>query len=240
MAFFWHCAGVLARIALASLPASSCPCCRRCTGVVAKLALKGPAGTALAFAGIVLAFCPHCAGIITSIMLLLLFPALRRHCGPWHVGIFALIARPLWWRLPFHCHCRTWCPSRIRCHLRPSSIFCCLTPLQQCSAFCHDIVVGAFYSSCRRLGHNHPPGNSGVCRLELFFSSHQRCRQHHELVSAHQSGAIPWQRLSWLSAASLMADASPGRSTCSPGGVVALEVRTGLWGIAQGPLMGVR
>jgi hypothetical protein len=44
----------------------------------------------------------------------------------------------------------------------------------------------------------------------------------------------------WPSAASLMADASPGRATCSPGGIVAMEVRTRLWGIARGPLMGAR
>jgi hypothetical protein len=77
MVFFWHCAGVLARIALASLPASSCPCCWCCAGIVVKLAFEGPAGTALAFAGIALAFCPHCAGIIVSIVLLSSLPALR-------------------------------------------------------------------------------------------------------------------------------------------------------------------
>jgi hypothetical protein len=116
----------------ASLPASSCPRCRHCASVVAELALEGPAGTALAFAGIALAFCPHCAGIIASIMLLSLLPALRRHCCPWHVGIFALIAGPLWWRSPFHRHCRLWRPCRIRCHLRPFSVFCRLMPSRQC------------------------------------------------------------------------------------------------------------
>jgi hypothetical protein len=63
MAVFRHCAGVLARIALASLPASSCPRCRRCAGVVADLTFKGPVGTALAFASVALAFCPHCTGV---------------------------------------------------------------------------------------------------------------------------------------------------------------------------------
>ncbi len=96
MAFFQCCAGILARIALASLPVSSCPYCRRCAGIVAKLAFKGPAGAALAFAGIVLAFCPHCAGVIASIVLLLLLPALRRCCHPWRVGVFALIVPSSW------------------------------------------------------------------------------------------------------------------------------------------------
>jgi hypothetical protein len=113
MTFFLRCAGVLARIALASLPVSSCPCCRHCAGVVAKLAFKGPAGTVLVFAGVALVFCPHCAGIIASIVLLLLLPALRRPCHPWSVGVFTLIVRPLWWRSPFHHHCRTWLPCRI-------------------------------------------------------------------------------------------------------------------------------
>ncbi len=70
MAFIWHCAGVLAGIALASLPAPSCPCCQCCTGVVAELAFEGPAGAALAFIRIALAFCPHPAGVVASIMLL--------------------------------------------------------------------------------------------------------------------------------------------------------------------------
>jgi hypothetical protein len=96
MAFFQCCAGILARIALASLPASSCPCCQHCAGIVAKLAFKGPAGAALAFAGVALAFCPHPAGVIASIVLSLLLPALRRRCHPRRVGIFALIACLSW------------------------------------------------------------------------------------------------------------------------------------------------
>jgi hypothetical protein len=92
MAFFWRCAGVLARITLASLPASSCPCCRRCTSIVAELAFEGPAGAALAFTGITLAFHPHCADIIASIVLLSLLPALRLRHRPHHMGAFALVA----------------------------------------------------------------------------------------------------------------------------------------------------
>ncbi len=95
MAFFWHCNGVLARIALASLPASSCPCCWRCTSIVAKLAFKGPACATLSSAGVALAFHPHCAGVIASIVLLSLLPALhQRHC-PHCVGTFALVALAL-------------------------------------------------------------------------------------------------------------------------------------------------
>jgi hypothetical protein len=88
MAFFWCCAGVLARL----LPASSCPCCQCCTSVVAKLAFKGPArSAALAFACIALAFCPHCTGVIASIVLLSLSPVLRRcHC-PCRVGTFVSV-----------------------------------------------------------------------------------------------------------------------------------------------------
>ncbi len=92
MALFWRCAGVLAQIALASLPASSCPCCRRCASIVAKLAFEGPAGAALAFTGVALAFFPHRAGIIASIVLLSLLPALRRRHHPRHMGAFALVA----------------------------------------------------------------------------------------------------------------------------------------------------
>jgi hypothetical protein len=87
MAFFQCCAGVLTCIALASLPASSCPCCRRFAGIVAKLAFEGPASAALAFAGVVLAFPPRSAGIIASIVLLLSLLALRRRCRPWRAGL---------------------------------------------------------------------------------------------------------------------------------------------------------
>jgi hypothetical protein len=114
MSFFWHCTGVLACIALASSPASSCPRHQHCASVVAELAFKGPAGAALAFAGIALAFCPHCAGVIASIVLLSLLPVLRRHHHPRHVGAFALVA---------FLHCRQHCElasaqSRSSCNTR--------------------------------------------------------------------------------------------------------------------------
>ncbi len=121
MAFFWHCAGVLARIALASLPASSCPCCWRCAGVVAKLAFEGPAGAALAFASVVLAFCPHCAGIIASIVLLSLLLALRRRHCPCCMGAFALVALALLPLSPLRCcqHCKlASSQSRRSCNMR--------------------------------------------------------------------------------------------------------------------------
>ncbi len=104
MAFFWRCAGVLARIALASLPASSCPCHRHCTSIVTKLAFKGPAGAALAFAGVALAFHPHCAGVIASIVLLSLLPALCQCQCLCHVGAFALVALVLLPLLHSRCH----------------------------------------------------------------------------------------------------------------------------------------
>jgi hypothetical protein len=56
------------------------------------LAFKGLAGAMLAFASIALAFFPHCAGVIASIVLSSLLLAIhRRHC-PRHVGAFALVA----------------------------------------------------------------------------------------------------------------------------------------------------
>jgi hypothetical protein len=103
MAFFWRCAGVLARIALASLPASSCPCCRRCAELVAKLAFEGLAGAALAFAGVVLAFRPHCTGVIASIVLLSLLPALHRRHRPHCMGALALVAQASLPLLPSRC-----------------------------------------------------------------------------------------------------------------------------------------
>jgi hypothetical protein len=110
--------------------------------------------------------------------------------------------------------------------------------LQQCTCICHDVITGVSHGGCRHLDHDHPPGNSGVCHLELFLWSHSRCHQHHKLASAYWSGAIPWWRSSWLSAASLTADASPGRATCFLGDVFALEVRIGLRlrVIVQGPV----
>jgi hypothetical protein len=95
-----RCAGVLARITLASLLVSSCPHCRCCAGVVAELAFEGPDGAALAFAGVALAFCPHCAGVIASIVLSSLLPALRRRHHPRCVGAFSLVALALLPSLP--------------------------------------------------------------------------------------------------------------------------------------------
>jgi hypothetical protein len=108
MAFFWCCAGVLAHIALSLLPASSFPCCWHCTGIVAELAFEGPAGAKLVFAGVALTFCPHCAGVISSIVLLSLLPALHRRHRPCCVGAFALVALALLPLLPLHCrqHCK--------------------------------------------------------------------------------------------------------------------------------------
>ncbi len=139
MAFFQRCAGVLA-CTLASSPASSCPCCRRCAGVVAELAFEGPASAALAFAGVALAFRPHRADVIASIVLSLSLPALCRRCRPRRAGVFALIARPSWWCSPFLRHRRTWRPCRIRCGLRPSSVFCRLTPSWQCTCLMRQSV----------------------------------------------------------------------------------------------------
>ncbi len=116
MAFFQCCAGVLARIALASSPASSCPHCRRCASIVAELTFEGPAGAALAFAGVALAFCLHPAGII-AVVIAGIAPA----SSPLACKVFALIAHPSWCRLPFHHHRCRWVPRCIRCRQRPSS-----------------------------------------------------------------------------------------------------------------------
>jgi hypothetical protein len=91
MVFFWRCAGVLACIALVSLPASSCPCMMP---AYAESAFEGLASAALAFAGIVLAslsalrqrHCQVCAVVaVTGIALASLPLACRRlcpHCMP--------------------------------------------------------------------------------------------------------------------------------------------------------------
>jgi hypothetical protein len=99
MAFYWRCAGVLARITLASLPAPSCPNCWCRAGVVAELAFevrpvprKRLPALHLRFARILLlslpasCCCPchwHCAGIIA---------VLRGLFCPCRAGIFVLIA----------------------------------------------------------------------------------------------------------------------------------------------------
>jgi hypothetical protein len=90
--FLWRCMGILACIALALLPALSCPCCWRCTGNVAEFAFKGPADTALAFAGVALASSPascwcHCQhhAVVSAASiaptLLPFLPSLRAPCG---------------------------------------------------------------------------------------------------------------------------------------------------------------
>ncbi len=90
-----HRTGVIASIKLFLLLALRWRCCR--------VALQGPAGAAQAFASIALAFCLHPAGVIASIMLLSMSPALcQHHC---HVagrfcsccaGIFVPIAFALY------------------------------------------------------------------------------------------------------------------------------------------------
>jgi hypothetical protein len=102
MAFYWHQAGVLARIALALLPASSCSRCWRCTGVVAELPIKVRPVLRkhlpvlrLHFSSILLASLPalcccpchrHCACIITMLR-----------------GAFALVAPASLSSLPLPC-----------------------------------------------------------------------------------------------------------------------------------------
>jgi hypothetical protein len=66
-----HCTGIIASVKLFLLLVLRRCCCR--------VALQGPAGAAQAFAGIALAFCPYPAGVIASIVLLSMSPALCRH-----------------------------------------------------------------------------------------------------------------------------------------------------------------
>jgi hypothetical protein len=72
-----HCTCIIASVKLSLLLAL----CRRCCQV----GLQGPAGAAQVFAGIALAFCLHPAGVITSIVLLSMSPALCWHhcCVAW-------------------------------------------------------------------------------------------------------------------------------------------------------------
>jgi hypothetical protein len=97
--FYQRCAGVPACIARASLPASSCPFCWCCAGIVAELAFevwpvprKRLPALCLRFAHIPLVSLPasfchpchrHCAGIIAM---------LRGRFFPCRAGIFVLIA----------------------------------------------------------------------------------------------------------------------------------------------------
>ncbi len=145
--FLWRCAGVLARIALALLPVSSCPRCWRCAGIVAKFAFEGPADAALAFAGVALAslplsrwcHCQHCAVISAASIAPALSPFLpslrapRRGVRPSAVialcGVLAVSGvvnvHPLF--------------------LLPGALAAMYAP------FCDDVIVGASHSSCRCL-----------------------------------------------------------------------------------------
>jgi hypothetical protein len=68
-----HCTGVIASVKLSLLLVLHRRCCQ--------VGLRGPAGAAQAFAGIALAFCPHPAGVIASIVLSSMSPAsCRYHC----------------------------------------------------------------------------------------------------------------------------------------------------------------
>jgi hypothetical protein len=134
--FLWHCAGILACIALALLPALSCSCCWRCAGVIAKFVFKGPTDAALAFAGVALASSPA---------------SRWRHCQHCAVVSAASIAQAL---LPFLPSLRAprggVCPSAVialRGVLAVSGVvdalplfFCHLVPLRQCTCLlqrCH-------------------------------------------------------------------------------------------------------
>jgi hypothetical protein len=167
MVFCWRCAGILACIALAKLQASCCHCCWHCAGVPSWPLKFWPMQRWRLPA---LCWRPnlHCTGVISSIVLLLL-PALRRHCCSQGAGIVALITHPLRWRLPFCRHCHMWCPCLIQCCRHPSFV-CRPMPSQQCMLFfCHNVVVGASHGNCHCLGQGPPPGDSGLCRLELFL-----------------------------------------------------------------------
>jgi hypothetical protein len=140
------------------------------TGVVAKLAFKSPAGAVLAFAGIVLVFCLHCAGVIASIVLLLLLPALRRRHCPCCVGTFAL--------LRWH-HC----PRRL-CVV--ASIANWHLPSHEAVATCAGVIASIAPSSLLALHrHCHPccAGIFALVALASLPSSHLHCRQHHKLAS---------------------------------------------------------
>jgi hypothetical protein len=106
-----HHAGIIASIKLSLLPALR----RHCPRVCLRRSGRCSAG-----------ICWHCAGILACIVLVSL-PALRcHHCSRLCAGVvalFALIARPLRWHLPFCCHRRTWRPCRIQRRRRPSSVF---------------------------------------------------------------------------------------------------------------------
>jgi hypothetical protein len=171
MAFFWRCAGVLARITLPSLPLLSCPCCRRCAGIVTKLAFKSPAGAVLAFAGVALAFCLHCAGVIACIMLSSLPPALCQHRCHCHAGAFALLC--------WHC-----CPRRL---CIAASIANWHLPSHEAVATCAGVIASIAPPSLPALCRHCCPHLAGVFALVALASppsSHPSCLQHHKLASA--------------------------------------------------------
>jgi hypothetical protein len=176
MVFFWHCAGVLAHIALASLPVSSCPCCQSCAGIVAELAFTGPDNVVLVFAGIALAssptlcwgHCQHRAVVVVAGVASASLPLARghlcSHCTPLAVVFTLLLSSQYLASLPY--------PVLLMPVLRllsPDALAAMHTP------FCHNVVIGASHGGYRRLGHGHPPGDSRVCRLELFLRLGDHC-----------------------------------------------------------------
>ena len=98
--FFRHCAGVLTRVALASLQASHCHCCRRCTGIIFHILL--------ASLPLLRWHCSLCCTCITASI------------ANWHLPNLNAVATHLcMWRccrghLPHPWpHCHTWCRSRV-------------------------------------------------------------------------------------------------------------------------------
>ncbi len=156
-----HCTGIIASFKLSLLPALHRHRCR----VGLRRSSRCSAG-----------FCRHCAGVS---------PASRwRHCQHCAVVVVAGVvpaSSPL-----AHGHLCPDCAPLVMTFTLPPSLsnvasspypvsltpvlhFCCLTPSQQCPCLCHDVLVGASHGGCCCLGHNHPPGDSGVCHLELFL-----------------------------------------------------------------------
>ncbi len=157
-----HCTGVIASIKLLLLLALRRCCCR--------VALQGPAGAAQAFAGIALAFCPHPAGVIASIMLLSMSPALcRHHCHvvgrlcPCQASIFVLIAFAL-----------------------PPALQPCICSVTKQSQHALASLPALHHCHCRQLpallssSHGHfCPCSAGVANLGI-----PALHQHHKLAAA--------------------------------------------------------
>ncbi len=156
-----HCTGIIASVKLFLLLALRRRCCR--------VALQGPAGAAQAFAGVALAFFPHPAGVIASIVLLSMSPALcRHHCRvagclcPCRAGIFVLIA----FALP---------PA-----LRP-----CICPVMKQSRHALASLPAPRHRHCQQLlallplSHGHfRPCSAGVANPSI-----PALRQHHKLAA---------------------------------------------------------